>query len=63
MHDVVGDVVVAGGDEDLRAADQVVPGCRATRVAVVFTSVRLLPACGSVSAIEPVHSPLYIRAM
>ena len=27
------------------------------------TSLRLLPACGSVSAMVPAHSPLYMRRM
>ena len=31
--------------------------------ALVVTSERLLPACGSVSAIVPVHSPAYIRVI
>jgi hypothetical protein len=61
VHDVVGEIVVAAGDEDLGAAQQVVPvgGRRAT----VATSARLEPACGSVSAIVPVHSPRYIGGM
>ena len=55
VDDVLGEVLVAAGDEDLRAAQQVVPS--AAGVARVVTSARLEPACGSVSAIVPVHSP------
>ena len=57
VDDVLGEVVVAARDEDLGAADEVSAALGAG-VARVFTSARLLPACGSVSAMVPVHSPL-----
>ena len=55
VDDVVGVVVLAEGDEDLGAADAVV-------VALVFGArlerADVLPACGSVRHMLPVHSPL-----
>ena len=62
VDDVLGQVLIAARDEDLVAPDQVVARGR-VGVALVFTSVRLLPACGSVRAIVPVHSPLYMRVI
>ena len=57
MHDVLGEIVLAVGDEDLLAADPVV-------VAVLHGAgperARSEPACGSVRFMVPVHCPLII---
>ena len=56
VHDVVGEVVLAVGDEDLLPGDAVaaVAGARSARVRSAPTSE---PACGSVSCMVPIHSP------
>ena len=56
VHDVLGHVVLAVGDEDLGAEDLVACRRPAARRGV-RTSARSLPACGSVRFIVPVHSP------
>ena len=61
VHDVLGQVVIAAGDEDLRAARA--GSGRPAGVARVWTSARLEPACGSVSAMVPVHAPAYMGRM
>ena len=59
VDDVVGQVVVAVGDEDLLAADPVVlaPALVRAGTARVRRAPRSEPACGSVRFIVPVHSP------
>ena len=56
VDDVLGDVVVAPGDEDLLAGDR---GSRRRRCgsARVRTAPTSEPACGSVRFMVPVHSP------
>ena len=55
MHDVLGHVVLAPGDEDLGAVQPVVIAFAARRACAPPT--RSEPACGSVRFIVPVHSP------
>ena len=56
VHDVLGHVVLAVGDEDLLPKMPVVPSpCGTARVR---TAARSEPACGSVRFIVPVHSPV-----
>ncbi len=56
MDDVVGQVVLAIGDEDLRAGDAI--GAVAARSALrVRSAPTSEPACGSVSCMVPIHSP------
>ena len=55
MDDVVGEVVLAVGDEDLLAGDAI--GAVAARSARVRNAPTSEPACGSVSCIVPIHSP------
>ena len=52
MHDVVGEVVLAAGDEDLRAGDRV--------AAVGLLKTKAEPQCGSVRHIVPVQRPSMI---
>ena len=58
VDDVLGVVVLAVGDEDLVAGDQV--AAIGLRTAFVRTAARSEPACGSVRFIVPVHSPATI---
>ena len=59
MDDVVGQVVLAGRDEDLGAGDLVAAvGLRFA--ALVRIRPRSVPQCGSVRFIVPVHSPVII---
>ena len=56
MHDVVGHVVVAIGDEDLRALDAVAAVGRALGAGAQRADVGA--GCGSVSCMVPVHPPV-----
>ena len=56
MDDVVGEVMLAVGDEDLRAGDAI--GAVGARSAFVRSAPTSEPACGSVSCIVPIHSPV-----
>ena len=59
VDDVVGQVVLAEGDEDLRAGDAV--ACRRPAgTALVRSAPTSEPASGSVRFIVPVHSPVTI---
>ena len=55
VDDVVGEIVLAVGDENLLALQLVPPA--AERTARVRTAARSEPACGSVRFMVPVHSP------
>ena len=59
MDDVVGEVVLAGGDEDLLAGDGV-GAVGLAGLARVLMRPRSVPQCGSVRFIVPVHSPVVI---
>ena len=56
VDDVLGQVVLAIGDEDLLAGDAVAVAVRGRRA--VRSAPTSEPACGSVRFIVPVHSPL-----
>ena len=56
MDDVLGQIVLAVGDEDLGAEDA--GTASPSRTARVRTAPRSEPACGSVRHMAPVHSPL-----
>ena len=56
MHDVLGEVVLAIGDEDLLAEEAVGAVALRARRGVV-SAPRSEPACGSVRFIVAVHSP------
>ena len=60
VDDVLGEVVVAAGDEDLRPADRVAAVARCATPSV-FALPTSLPACGSVRHIVPAHVPSNIR--
>jgi len=57
MHDVLGQVVVAIGDEDLLAEDAVAAILPPLGPASAGLRDRR-PACGSVRFMVPIHSPL-----
>ena len=57
MDDVVGEIVLAIGDEDLRAGDAIAAVARALALCV-RSAPTSEPACGSVSCMVPIHSPL-----
>ena len=59
VHDVLGHVVLAEGDEDLLPGDGVACRRRAARPAWCSAPTSE-PACGSVRFIVPVHSPVTI---
>jgi hypothetical protein len=56
VHDVLAELVVATGDEDLVAGEAV--GAVGLGTAVVVMSARLEPACGSVRAMVPKKRPV-----
>ena len=58
VDDVLGEIVLAVGDEDLLSRQAVVVA--PSGAARVRTWPRSEPACGSVSTMVPVHSPLTI---
>ena len=56
MHDVIGHVVIAIGDEDFCALDAIAAVGRA--LARLRSAPTSDPACGSVSCMVPVHAPV-----
>ena len=56
MDDVVGEIVLAIGDEDLLAGDAI--GAVGRALGRVRSAPTSEPACGSVSCIVPIHSPV-----